>query len=131
MTAPKEFTINVEDIGSFTFAHRTMRSELAIGSEFSRLTEGVETPTPWLSAVAGWIAPLKVLTLKAPDGWNIDEFDPLDEDSYAKLAKVHEALRTKERSFRSKPNEKIEGSGEADQQVDGVLVPEAVQPGAD
>jgi hypothetical protein len=130
-TAPNEFTFNVEGVGTFTLARRNMRRESAVGAEFSRLTEGVETPSPWLSMVAGWISALKVLTLKAPDDWNIDELDPLEEDSYAKLGKVHAALREKEDSFRGKANKPVEGSGAANGEVNGVLVSPQVQLGAD
>lgn len=96
-----DFTITVDGIGAFTFGRRSMRDELSIAAEFSRLTEGVETPTPYLATVAGWISTLKVLTVNAPDGWDIDAMDPLDEDTYAKLLKVHASLREKEGSFRS------------------------------
>ncbi|ATI15628.1 hypothetical protein [Bordetella phage vB_BbrM_PHB04] len=105
-----DFTIPVEGIGAFRFARRTMRDELRIAAEFSRLTEGVETPTTYLATVAGWIATLKVLTVEAPGGWiknldgkptnNLDEIDPLDDETYATLLKVHAVLREKEGSFR-------------------------------
>lgn len=96
-----DFQINVDGIGTFTFGRRRMRDEMAIAAEFSRLTEGVDNPTPYLASVAGWISTLKVLTVEAPEGWDIDEMDPLDEDTYAKLVKAHTALREKEGSFRS------------------------------
>jgi hypothetical protein len=98
--SPTDFQVSVDGIGTFTFARRRMRDEMAIGAELSRLTEGVTTPTAFLALVAGWISTIKVLTVEAPSGWNIDEMDPLDEDSYAKLAQVHAALRAKEESFR-------------------------------
>src|SRR5690349_9577176 len=104
--SPTDFHVTIEGIGNFSFALRMMRDELKIAAEFSRLTEGVETPTPYLSTIAGWIASLKVLIVSCPDGWlktldgrptsNLDEIDPLDEDTYAKLMKVHSALREKE-----------------------------------
>lgn len=98
--SPTDFQIPVDGIGTFTFARRRMRDEMAIAAEFSRLTEGVETPTPYLASVAGWISTIKVLTVEAPEGWDMDSMDPLDEDTYAKLVKVHTALREKEASFR-------------------------------
>lgn len=108
-----DFQATVDGIGTFTFAKRRMRDELAIASEFSRLTEGVEMPTTYLSSVAGWISTLKVLTVRAPDDWDIDEMDPLDPDTYEKLVKVHTALREKEGSFRSgsKPKGEAERQG--------------------
>lgn len=126
-----DFTVPVEGIGAFTFARRKLRDEMAIGSEYSRLTEGVDTPTPWLEAVAGWISTLKVLTVKAPDGWDIDELDPLDPDSYAKLRKVHSALREKEGSFRSAGKKGSQAEGQGVGGDDGVRIPPSVQPAAD
>jgi hypothetical protein len=107
-----DFQITIDDIGTFTFGRRRMRDELAIAAEFSRLTEGVETPTPFLANVAGWISVLKVLTVEAPEGWDIDAMDPLDDDTYAKLVKVHVALREKEGSFRSGSKQASEADGQ-------------------
>lgn len=97
-----DFQVDVDGIGTFIFGKRSMRDEIKIQVEYARLIEGVE-PTEWLALVAGWISVLKVLTVMAPPGWDIDELDPLDDASYAKLGKVHKALTDKERSFRSKP----------------------------
>lgn len=110
-----DFQITVDGIGTFTFARRRLRDEMAIGAEFSRLTEGVETPTPYLASVAGWVSTLKVLTVEAPEGWDIDAMDPLDEDTYAKLVTVHTALRDKEGSFRSgaKPEGEAKRQGDS------------------
>lgn len=127
----KEFIVDVPDVGIFTFARRNMRSELAIAAEFSRLSEGIAMPSQFLETVGGWIATLKVLTLGAPDEWVLDELDPLDDENYARLMKVHGALRAREDSFRqkSKPGgEEQRAGGGAD---NSVLVPEKVQPRAD
>jgi hypothetical protein len=127
----KEFVVDVPDVGVFTFARRNMRSELAIAAEFSRLSEGIATPSAFLETVGGWIATLKVLTLNAPAGWVLDEMDPLDDENYARLMNVHAALRAREDSFRRKPQ-----SGREDQRAgsvadDSVLVSPQVLPGAD
>lgn len=98
--APTDFHVDVDGVGHFTFAKRTMRDEMRIAAEYSRLTEGVETPTTYLELVAGWLSTLAVLTVQAPDGWDLDSMDPLDEDTYARLMRVHAALREKEASFR-------------------------------
>lgn len=126
-----DFYIEVEPHGTFTFARRTMRDELRILAEVSRLTEGLENPTNQLSVLAGWIAPLKVLTVKAPDGWDIDTMDPLDPAVYEKLIKVYGALRDKEDSFRPGAAGGVKASGPADGQENGVLVSAQVQPSAD
>lgn len=107
-----DFVVQVEGIGSFTFGKRTMRDEIAIQVEYARIIDGVE-PTTWLSVVGGWISALRVLTVRAPAGWDIDELDPLDNDTYAKMKRVHEALTEKERSFRRKPQAMGEAGREA------------------
>lgn len=95
-----DFHVTVDGVGTFSFARRTLRDEVRIGAEFSRLTEGVDTPTPWLQITAGVMATLKILTVSGPDGWDIESFDPLDQDTYDKMILVHSALRAKEDSFR-------------------------------
>jgi hypothetical protein len=112
-----DFDVMVEGIGNFRFAKRTMRDELAIQVEYARMIDGV-IPTDWLHSVAGWISALTVLTVKAPDGWDIEAVDPLDPDTYANLALVYEALVTRERSFRKRP-EKDGETGRAEQGENG------------
>lgn len=102
MKSTNDLIINVEGVGDFRMRRRNMRLEMAIAAEFSRLTEGVETPAPHLSLLASWISTLKVLTVEAPEGWDILEMDPLDDDTYAKLAKVHRALREAETASRER-----------------------------
>lgn len=103
-----DFTVDVEGVGTFAFGKRSMRDEIKIQVEYARMIEGVQ-PTEWLALVAGWLATLRVMTVQAPDGWDLDAMDPLDDDTYAVLGKVHGALTDKERSFRRKPSEKVEG----------------------
>lgn len=129
--AATDFHVPVDGIGTFSFAKRTLRDELRIGAEYSRLTEGVETPSAWLSIVAGWISVLKVLTVAAPAGWDIEAMDPLDQETYDKLREVHEALREKERSFRQAKAEVGQAARAGDREVDRVLVPAQVQPSSD
>lgn len=130
-SAATDFHIEVPNVGIFSFAKRTLRDEMKIAAEYSRLTEGVETPTPWLGHVATWISALKVLTVSAPDNWDIDEMDPLDQETYGKLGAVHLALREKEDSFRAGKVKAGQTERAADREVDRVLVPPQVQPGAD
>jgi hypothetical protein len=129
--AATDFFVDVPNVGTFSFARRTLRDELKIAAEYSRLTEGVETPTEWLEYVATWISALKVLTVTAPDGWDIDTMDPLDQDTYGKLGAVHTLLREKEQSFRSGSSKAGQAAGKADRDVDRVLVSPQVQSGAD
>lgn len=99
--APTDFRVPVDGIGDFVFGKRTMKDEIAVQVEFARMINGVE-PTAWLNAVCGWLSALKVLTVSAPEDWDLDTMDPLDEDTYAKLGKVFDALSQKEQSFRLK-----------------------------
>lgn len=101
--SPTDFSIDVDGVGNFAFARRTLRDEARISVEYSRLTEGVATPTEDLVLLASWMSALTVLTSKAPEGWDIETMDPLDPDTYTNLGKVYAALREKEGSFRRKP----------------------------
>lgn len=96
---PTDFIVPVEGVGQFTFGQRAMRDEIAIQVEYAKLIDGAPA-TEWLQAVCGWIATLKVLTVRAPDDWNVEELDPLDPETYAKLNNVHGGLVEHERSFR-------------------------------
>lgn len=131
MASPNEFTVSVEGIGSFTFAYRKMRHELSIAAEFSRICEGVETPNAFLNTVGDWISTLRVLTLQAPDGWDLDELDPLDSDDYGRLFRVYSALRAKEDSFRGRAVKTGEEAGQGVGEDPAVLVQKEVQPAAD
>jgi hypothetical protein len=101
--APGDFQVQVDGLGSFTFARRTMRDEFAIHAEYSRVTEGVDSPTNFLASFAEYFSVLKVLTVAAPDGWNVETIDPQEDASLAQLKSVFAALRAKEADFRRKP----------------------------
>lgn len=122
---PSDFIVDVEGVGSFTFAKRTMKDEIDIQVEYARLIQGVE-PTEWLSRVGGWISTLKVLTVRAPDKWDLDDMDPLDEKVYEDMLLVYLALRAKEDSFRRKPGAGSEEGGQAAGQDNRLLVPAPV-----
>jgi hypothetical protein len=111
MQQPPQYELHVDGIGTFTFARRTMRLEFKIQAEYSRLTEGVETPTANLDYIAGVFSALRVLTLAAPEGWNLDDLDPLEQSDFEKVIRVHAALRDKEGSFRRKPAAAGAGDG--------------------
>jgi hypothetical protein len=125
-----DYVVPVKGVGDFRFGRRTMRDQMKIQAEYSRLTEGIETPTEFFAVIAGAMATLKVLTVTAPDGWDIDEMDPLEEDTYNNLVAVHAALRQKEESFRTKPAKGIEATRAGTGEVSGVLVSQEVQPAA-
>ena len=105
-----DFTVKVDGVGTFTFGRRTMRDEIAIQVEYARIIDGVE-PTAWLQAVGGWLSVLRTLTVRAPEGWDLDTMDPLDDETYARLSNVYEALVDQERSFRRGSKPAGQGSG--------------------
>lgn len=96
----KQYPIEVPGVGNFIFRRRVMRDEFRIGAEYSRLTEGVETPVQWLDLIAAATSTLKVLTVEAPSGWDIEAMDPEDDATYAKIMEVYGALRAAEARFR-------------------------------
>ena len=128
--SPTDFYVDVESVGRFRFARRTMRDELRIGTEYSRLTEGVDTPTPWLEMFAGVIATLKVLAVEVPDGWDLEEMDPLDTETYNRMISVHNQLRLKESDFRRPNGAASKEAGKEAGGDDAVLVPPEVPAGA-
>lgn len=129
--ADTDFHIDVDGIGHFSFARRTMRDELRIAAEYSRFTEGVAQPTNFLDTMAGWIATLNVLTVTAPHNWDPEAMDALDDETEGKILKVYGALRTKESSFRPKKRAESEGSGPGTGESPELLVSPPVPPAAD
>ena len=125
-----DFPVPVEGIGTFTFAQRKMADEIKIQAEYARMIDGTE-PTQWLSLVAGWISALTVLTVHAPAGWDLDELDPLDDESYAKMKRVYDALVEKEQSFRGNKGQARQGERTGAGDHNGVLVSAEVQPPSD
>lgn len=124
-------TQHIEGIGTFTWRiPRTMRDEIKIAAEVSRLTEGVSTPSQWLSAVSEMIGALKVLSVESTEGWDIDAMDPLDPDTYKKISEVYGALRAAEERFRRGRGKERQAHGQGDGRNDRPVVPETVQPPA-
>ena len=103
LSAPNDFQVTVDGLGAFTFGRRTMRDEFAIAAEYSRLTEGIKTPTDFLHFYARAFSTVKVLQVEGPAGWNVDNLDPQEDASYAQLISVFDALRAQEADFRRKP----------------------------
>lgn len=120
-----DFNVDVDGIGTFIFAKRTMADEINIQVAYARIIQGAE-PTEWLSRVGGWISTLNILTVKAPNGWDIDDMDPLDDDVYENIMLVYLALRAQENSFRTRSGKGSKESGEKQSQDNRLLVPEAV-----
>lgn len=96
-----DFIVEVPGEGRFIFARRSMGDEIAIQREYARHAGGVE-PTVWLATLAEYLSTLSVLTVEAPESWDIDAMDPLDDESYKRIGRVFAALRERENTFRRK-----------------------------
>lgn len=125
-----DFPIDVPGVGRFRIARRTMRDEFRIAAEYSRLTEGVETPTVFLHVYAWAFATMSVLVSQAPDGFNPETLDPLDEASYATLIAVHATIVAQEDRFRGKPGTRSQAGGARDGGNGGPVVSQEIQPAA-
>lgn len=127
------FILKVEDIGTFTFAPRTLGNQIKIECEYCRLTEGMLGVTTFLSNLAQYVADLSILVVSGPPGWsNRQEIlakDACDPETFAKIEKVWSALSDKEAEFRGFLQAKKGGEGE--QPDAGAVVAPPVQPAAD
>ena len=101
--SPGDYQLQVEGVGSFTFARRKMRDEFAIASEYSRLLDGVPHPTDFLHFYARAFSTVKVLQVSGPAEFDVEELDPQEDASFAQLMGIFTALRAKEADFRLKP----------------------------
>jgi len=97
------YPLVVDGVGTFECRRRTLRVEIHVGAEFARLTEGQEQIPSWLRDLCEMTSTAKVLIAKGPDGWNVDEMDPQEPETYEKLAKVYTAIREAEGRFRRPP----------------------------
>ena len=122
-----DFPVIVDGIGTFIFGYRKLADELRIQVEYARITEA-QPATVWLFNLATYISALRVLMVKAPDGWDLEALDPLDEESFVQIERVFSELREKEDSFRPKRRKASKTESETDVPDVRVLVPEEVQP---
>jgi len=101
--SPNTFVVTVPEVGAFEIRRRTLRVQMAIHAELNRLTEGapLASLSDWFIDLCSLVAELKGLIVKAPDGWSMEEIDPLD-DGYDRLRAVYRAIRIKEDDFRPK-----------------------------
>ena len=128
-----DFTVEVDGIGSFTFARRQMRDVYRIRGDYNKLTGGnydEDGNYGDLSALA--FVTLSLLIVDAPSGFSLNALDPLvDDNCDEKVVKVFTALREKELSFRVGPAAASEGPGEGAAQQLRAGVSPTVQPTAD
>lgn len=116
-----DYYIDVPDIGRFRCARRTMRDEVDVQREYASMAGGVE-PTAWLITIAEYLSTLRVLLVDAPEGWDMENMDPLDDETYEQLGRVFAALREREESFRRKSKPASEANSPAAGEHGGSVV---------
>jgi hypothetical protein len=96
-----DFNVDVDGLGRFAFARRTIADTFRIRGEYNRLTSGnVDAEGNMQDYGALAYVTLTVLLVAAPEGFDLDA-DTLEDDSHEnKLTKAFFALREKELSFR-------------------------------
>jgi hypothetical protein len=97
-----DFNVDVEGIGRFVFARRTISDNPKIRSRYNVLTEGNYSPDGMMwDAFALGLVTLQTLMVSSPDAFNLDTLDPLmDDDCEKTVVKIVAALYAKEQSFR-------------------------------
>lgn len=100
MAGPATFPVSVEGIGEFVFRRRNFRLQLQVEGAADRVTGG-PVKDEGLAAFGHHVATLEVLTVDAPKGWDLDELDPLDPESFGKVQRVFRGLRDAELRFRA------------------------------
>ncbi|EMD0638863.1 hypothetical protein VPZ60_004279 [Salmonella enterica] len=123
---PTDFYIDVPEVGRFRIAKRSLMLEMEIQREYASFAGGVD-PTAWLVTLAEYLSTLRVLIVESPDSWDMDNMDPLDEDTYEKIGKVFFALREREETFRGNAGTHRKAAGAADGEHGGPLVSPDVQ----
>lgn len=98
---PATFKVPVAGIGEFTFRRRTVRDQPGIEAEADRILGGPVSDRA-IERAALAIATLSRLTVQAPEGWELDAIDPLDEAAVRGMFEVHKELRAAEERFRGR-----------------------------
>lgn len=98
--ADEVFHVNVDGVGKFTFRRRTYELGLEIESRVLKSVGNDFQAHPVFVRAARKYQDLRVLTVDAPDGWDLTDMDPLDQDQIDQVEKVWEAFREAEDTFR-------------------------------
>ncbi len=127
----KNFEIKVAGVGKFGIRTRTMSDELEIAAGYSEITRGQDKPSLFLVNLATMVATLRVVIQTAPESWDVDTLDPMDEASYAQMRSVYDAIVGAEYSFRKGPGTQGEAQGASTGGRPGAVDQAPVQPGTD
>jgi len=100
-----DFPVDVDGIGRFKFARRTLKDRYQIRTYYGQLTNDHWQEDGSVGDMEAFMhATIHVLVVEAPPDFSIDELDPLlDDDIQKKIEAIFLALRQKELSFRPQP----------------------------
>lgn len=99
MAVPLTFSVSVDGIGEFTFKRRTLDAQFKIEAGAVQLLGG-ETASDALYRMAISFATVRHLAVTVPEGWDVDEIDPLDSEQMDRVQRVFGRLRQQEETFR-------------------------------
>lgn len=99
MSPATTHTEEVPGIGTFTFRRRTIRDQVGIQAEELRILGG-PCQDDELRTMARALAELGALTVTAPEGWNIADVDPFDDEAMMRVFQVYGVLRAAGARFR-------------------------------
>ncbi|NPT44363.1 hypothetical protein GNZ12_24235 [Paraburkholderia sp. 1N] len=99
-----DIKVDVPEYGSFTFARRRKEDVYKIRSRYNVLTEGNYNPNGAVADLGALaLVTLQTLMVSAPEGFALDDLDPLmDDDFEKKLFAIFGALRVREAAFNPK-----------------------------
>ena len=112
MPGPSTFPVDVEDVGAFVFKRRTLDAQFKIEALATRMLGG-ETASDTLYRMAVTFATVSHLTVTAPEGWSVEDVDPLDNEQMDRVQKVFGRLRAAEETFRAGSKAQRPGLGTA------------------
>jgi hypothetical protein len=93
------YPLSVEKIGDFRFRKRKVPDQIRIQADAVRLMGGVSDDPDLTDFAMAW-STLKTLAVAMPEGFDMDEMDPLDSADTDRVWAVWRALRVEEAKFR-------------------------------
>lgn len=99
MAIDRTFPLDVENVGHFVFRKRRIPDQIKIEAAARRMLDGSIEDSDLYNICLAYQT-LSLLVVKGPDGWDLDEMDPLNREDTDKLWAVWNALRAEEARFR-------------------------------
>lgn len=99
-----DLTVDVEGIGTFTFARRKPEDVYRIRARYARLTEDHYTEEGNIADMGALgVVSLQALMVAGPEGFSLEALDPLMSDDWESIVtRIFVALRAKELSLNPK-----------------------------